>query len=259
LKRPAASPGGPGAADPPERLDAALVQRGLVESRARAQALIRAGMVRVDGQPAQRADERVRAGDEVALLQPSRYVGRGGDKLHGALEDLAVDPAGRVCLDAGASTGGFTDVLLQQGAQLVYAVDVGYGQLDWRLRQDKRVVVMERTNIRYLTGVGSTAPDLVVADLSFISLRKVVPALVRLLTPGADMVLLVKPQFELGPGRVGKGGIVRAEEDRESAVTGFIEWATGEGLTYLARAESRVRGARGNQETFVHLRTKGAG
>jgi 23S rRNA (cytidine1920-2'-O)/16S rRNA (cytidine1409-2'-O)-methyltransferase len=181
-------------------------------------------------------------------------VGRGGEKLSGALEDLGVDPYGRVCLDAGASTGGFTDALLQRGARLVYAVDVGYGQLAWRLRQDERVVVIERTNIRDLAGLDGPAPELAVGDLSFISLRQVVPAIRRLMVPSAELLLLLKPQFELGRGRVGKGGIVRSQDDREEALSGFTEWARGEGLEVVATAPSRVVGAKGNQEYFVHLR-----
>jgi 23S rRNA (cytidine1920-2'-O)/16S rRNA (cytidine1409-2'-O)-methyltransferase len=239
---------------PALRLDQALVERGLVESRQKAQALIRAGEVRLDGERAERADQRVAPGAAVEVRAAPRFVGRGGEKLSGALEDLGVDPYGRVCLDAGASTGGFTDALLQRGARLVYAVDVGYGQLAWRLRQDERVVVMERTNIRDLAGLDGPAPELAVGDLSFISLRQVVPAIRRLMVPSAELLLLLKPQFELGRGRVGKGGIVRSQDDREEALSGFTEWARGEGLEVVATAPSRVVGAKGNQEYFVHLR-----
>ena len=175
--------------------------------------------------------------------------------MSGALEDLGVDPAGRVCLDAGASTGGFTDALLQRGARVVYAVDVGYGQLAWRLRQDERVVVMERTNIRDLARLDGPPPELAVGDLSFISLRQVLPAIRRLLIPEAELLMLLKPQFELGRGRVGKGGVVRSQEDRDEALSGFTAWAAAEGLEVLGSAPSRVVGAKGNQEYFVHMKT----
>jgi 23S rRNA (cytidine1920-2'-O)/16S rRNA (cytidine1409-2'-O)-methyltransferase len=236
------------------RLDQALVDRGLVESRQRAQMLIRAGEVRLDGVVADQADQRVAPDAEVEVAARPRYVGRGGEKLAGGLDDLGVDPGGRVCLDAGASTGGFTDALLQRGARQVYAIDVGYGQLAWRLRQDERVVVIERTNIRDLASLEGPTPDLAVGDLSFISLRLVVPAIRRLITPAGEILVLLKPQFELGRGRVGKGGVVRSQDDRDEALTSFTEWAASEGLTVLGTAASRVAGAKGNQEYFVHMR-----
>jgi 23S rRNA (cytidine1920-2'-O)/16S rRNA (cytidine1409-2'-O)-methyltransferase len=238
------------------RLDQALVERGLVESRQKAQALIRAGQVRLNGVVAEQADQRVAEGADVELAARSRFVGRGGEKLTGALDDLGVDPGGRVCLDAGASTGGFTDALLQRGARLVYAIDVGYGQLAWRLRQDERVVVIERTNIRHLAALEGPAPDLAVGDLSFISLRLVVPAIRRLLAPGGEILVLLKPQFELGRGRVGKGGVVRSQDDRDEALSSFITWAADEGLKLLGTVASHVVGAKGNQEYFVHLRAR---
>jgi 23S rRNA (cytidine1920-2'-O)/16S rRNA (cytidine1409-2'-O)-methyltransferase len=244
-------------ASPALRLDQALVAQGLVESRQKAQALIRAGQVRLDGRAAERADQPVASGAAVELLAGPRFVGRGGEKLSGALEDLGIDPGGRICLDAGASTGGFTDALLQAGARLVYAVDVGYGQLAWRLRQDERVMVMERTNIRRLHVLGGPAPDLAVADLSFISLRQVIPPLRRLLAPGAEILVLLKPQFELGRGRVARGGIVRSQLDREEALTGFTDWAVAERLEVTGTVPSRVTGAKGNQEYFVHMRDHG--
>ena len=240
-----------------QRLDQALVERGLVESRQRAQALISAGQVRLDGVVANQADQRVPDAAAVEVASRSRFVGRGGEKLNGALDDLSVDPNGRVCLDAGASTGGFTDALLQRGARLVYAIDVGYGQLAWRLRQDERVVVMERTNIRDLKTLEGATPDLAVGDLSFISLRLVVPAIGRLLAPGGEMLMLLKPQFELGKGRVGKGGVVRSQDDRDEALAAFTGWAVAEGLTVLGTAASHVVGAKGNQEYFVHMRADG--
>ena len=242
---------------PAVRLDQALVAQGLVESRQKAQALIRAGQVRLDGKPAERADQPVASGAAVELLARPRFVGRGGEKLSGALEDLGLDPRGRVCLDAGASTGGFTDALLQGGARLVYAVDVGYGQLAWRLRQDERVVVMERTNIRNLASLAGPAPDLAVGDLSFISLRQVIPAMRRLLAPDAELLVLLKPQFELGRVRVARGGIVRSQADREEALAGFTTWVVAEGLEVVSTVASRVVGAKGNQEYFVHMRAHG--
>jgi 23S rRNA (cytidine1920-2'-O)/16S rRNA (cytidine1409-2'-O)-methyltransferase len=239
------------------RLDQAMVDGRLVESRQKAQALIRAGQVRIDGVVAEQADQRVTAGAQVELAERPRFVGRGGEKLSGALEDLGVDPGGHVCLDAGASTGGFTDALLQRGARLVYAIDVGYGQLAWRLRQDERVVVIERTNIRDLATLPGPTPDLAVGDLSFISLRLVVPAIRRLMAPGGEILVLLKPQFELGRGRVGKGGVVRSQDDRDEALSSFTAWASEAGLKVLGTAASQVIGAKGNQEYFVHLRADG--
>lgn len=240
------------------RLDQLLVDRGLVDSRARAQALVRAGVVRVGGRRAERTDERVATEADVEVATGPRFVGRGGEKLAGAIDDLGLVVAGRTVLDAGASTGGFTDALLQAGAEHVYAVDVGYGQLDWRLRQDDRVSVLERTNIRDLDTLSGPAPDLVVADLSFISLRTVLPAISALATAGADLVLLFKPQFEVGRGRVGKGGVVRDDAVREDALRDFLAWAKAAGYQALGEAPSRIRGAKGNQETFVRLRNPSA-
>jgi len=240
------------------RLDQALVERGLVPSRQKAQALIRAGQVRLDSRPVDRVDLRVDDTARLEVMSQPRYVSRGGDKLRGALDALAVAARDRVCLDAGASTGGFTDVLLQDGARMVYAVDVGYGQLDWRLRQDERVVVMERTNIRDVAELPGPAPTLAVGDLSFISLQRVVPAIRSLLGPAAEMVLLLKPQFQVGRDRVGKGGIVRDEETRQDALAEFTAWAVDAGLAVVASVDSTVAGARGNREIFVHLREAGA-
>ncbi|HXA42576.1 MAG TPA: TlyA family RNA methyltransferase [Candidatus Solibacter sp.] len=239
------------------RLDQALVERGLVETRQKAQALIRAGHVRLDGELAEKADQRVTDRSALEVKAQSRFVGRGGEKLDGALDDLGVDVIGRVCLDAGASTGGFTDALLQRGARLVYAVDVGYGQLAWKLRQDERVVVLERTNIRDLQSLPGPLPDLAVGDLSFISLRQVVPSIRGLLAPHGELVMMLKPQFEVGRGRVGKGGVVRDQADRDEAVRAFGEWAASTGLTVLATAAARITGAKGNQEYFLHMRADG--
>ncbi|HEY8740718.1 MAG TPA: TlyA family RNA methyltransferase [Candidatus Dormibacteraeota bacterium] len=236
------------------RLDQALVERGLVASRQKAQALIRAGMVRLDSRPVDRVDVRVGAGARLEVMAQPRFVSRGGDKLRGALDLLAVSADGRVCLDAGASTGGFTDVLLQDGARLVYAVDVGYGQLDWRLRQDDRVVVMERTNIRDVLRLPGETPDLAVGDLSFTALKRVVPAIRRLLAAPYELVLLLKPQFEVGRERIGKGGIVRDPRARQDALDAFTAWAVADGLEVVCSVDSPLAGARGNREIFVHLR-----
>jgi 23S rRNA (cytidine1920-2'-O)/16S rRNA (cytidine1409-2'-O)-methyltransferase len=236
------------------RLDQALVERGLVASRQKAQALIRAGMVRLDSRPVDRVDLKVAEAAQLEVMSQPRFVSRGGEKLRGALDVLGVSARGRVCLDAGASTGGFTDVLLQDGARLVYAVDVGYGQLDWRLRQDERVVVMERTNIRDIAALPGAVPDLAVGDLSFTALHRVVPSIRALLAQPAELVLLLKPQFEVGRDRVGKGGIVRDPRARQDALEAFEAWAAEEGLAVVATTDSPIAGARGNREIFVHLR-----
>jgi 23S rRNA (cytidine1920-2'-O)/16S rRNA (cytidine1409-2'-O)-methyltransferase len=225
-----------------------------VPSRQKAQALIRAGQVRLDSRPVDRVDLRVDPTAQLEVMAQPRYVSRGGEKLRGALDALGLDVHDRVCLDAGASTGGFTDVLLQDGARMVYAVDVGYGQLDWKLRQDERVVVMERTNIRELSALPGPAPTLAVGDLSFISLQRVVPAIRALLAPPGEMVLLLKPQFQVGRERIGKGGIVRDEGTRQDALAEFKSWAAEAGLEVIASIDSNLHGARGNREIFVHLR-----
>ena len=204
------------------RLDTELVRRGLAASRTEAQAAVDAGLVTVGGRPAAKASTMVADSEPVALAAPPRrFVSRGGDKLDAALDRFGVDPSGVDALDAGASTGGFTDVLLRRGAARVAAVDVGYGQLAWSLREDPRVTVLERTNVRDLTpGRLPFAPGLVVADLSFISLRLTLPALAGVAAPAAAFVLLVKPQFEVGPARVGSGGVVRDPEAWQDALDG---------------------------------------
>jgi 23S rRNA (cytidine1920-2'-O)/16S rRNA (cytidine1409-2'-O)-methyltransferase len=237
------------------RLDERLVADGLAESRAKAQALVMSGVVAVDGAVIDKPGTRIAPASAVELrASGSRFVSRGGDKLAGALDDLGVDPAGLACLDLGASTGGFTDCLLQRGAARVYAVDVGYGQLDAKLRGDPRVVVLERTNARALTPEQISEPiDLVVADLAFISLRLVVPALAAV-APAAQWLLLVKPQFEVGREQVGKGGVVRDDGLRASAVDAVRDACRELGWTEIARVDSRVHGPKGNREIFLHLR-----
>lgn len=235
------------------RLDQLLVERALAPSRERAQALILAGVVRVGGAVADRAALPVRI-DAVITVDPGpRFVSRGGDKLDGALADFGVDADGAVALDVGASTGGFTDRLLQGGARRVYAIDVGHGQLDWRLRTDPRVMSREGVNAR----MGFALPesvDLVVADLSFISLAVALPPVFVHLRDGGDVIALVKPQFEAGRAAVGRGGIVRDPVARAGAVVAVAERFTAAGVGCVAIAPSRVAGREGNREIFVHAR-----
>ena len=238
------------------RLDVALVDRGLAASRERARALIMAGQVRVDGQVTSKAGATVKPGASIELDVPDHpYVSRGGVKLAHALDDFGVDPAGRKALDVGASTGGFTDVLLQRGAARVIALDVGHGQLDWRLRTDARVDVHERVNARALTAADVPhAVDLVTIDVSFISLGLILPALPPFLTPGADVIALVKPQFEAGREEVGKHGIVTDPAVHESVLARVTAEAQSTGFSRVAMAPSAITGATGNQEFFLHLR-----
>jgi len=238
------------------RLDQALVAQGLVPSRQRAQAMVRAGLVRVAGAVADRPDQMVDAGVSIDLDRVKTYVSRGGEKLAAALDSFGLDPAGRVCLDVGASTGGFTDLLLQRGAAGVIAVDVGYGQLAWSLRQDPRVTVLERVNIRHLDRLPVPA-DLAVIDVSFISLRLVLPRVRDLLSPPGDVVALVKPQFEVGKGAVGKGGIVRDPEQHRQVVRELRKFAEDAGYVVVAELPSPILGAKGNREFLLHLRRHG--
>jgi len=236
-----------------DRLDERLVSEGLAESRTQAQALVRAGRVLVDDVPHDKPGVRVAEGATLRVRGGRPYVSRGGSKLAGALEDLGVEPSGLRCLDVGASTGGFTDCLLQAGAPSVVAVDVGYGLLDVRLREDARVRVLERCNARYLEAeqVGGEV-DLVVMDVSFISARLMLPSLARV-APRARWLLMVKPQFEVGRGRVGKGGVVRDDALRAEAVDSVAEAARALGFEERARADSRLAGPKGNREVFLLL------
>jgi 23S rRNA (cytidine1920-2'-O)/16S rRNA (cytidine1409-2'-O)-methyltransferase len=238
-----------------ERLDLLLVERGLAKSRERAQALLLAGAVRVDGRPAAKAGEKVSVTAELTVIAPDHpYVGRGGVKLEGALSRFSIDPAGRTVLDIGASTGGFTDCLLQRGARRVYALDVGSGQLDWSLRNDPRVVVLEGRNARHLQPADlPEKAEMAVVDVSFISLRLVLPPLPALLVPGADVVALVKPQFEVGRKDVGPGGIVRAAALHRSAIRTVAEAAHGAGFVVRGACPSPITGMEGNREFFLHL------
>lgn len=243
----------------PVRLDALLVERGLAASRERAKELIESGAVLVDGIPAAKAAARVRPDRDIRLAAADHpWVGRGALKLLGVLEPFGIDPTGRTCADLGASTGGFTEVLLHRGAARVYAIDVGRGQLAWKLRNDPRVVVMEGVNARHLQSLPEPI-DLVVGDLSFISLALILPAVHRLLRPGGEAVILVKPQFEAGRDAVSKGGRVRSEDARTEAIFTVRAAATGLGFEVLGAMDSSVAGAKaGNVEHFLHLRRLGA-
>ena len=238
-----------------ERLDSLLVQRGLVGSREEAARRIMAGEVLVDEVVVTKAGTRVGAEHGLRLkVRSATYVSRGGVKIAGAFEHFAIGIEGRVGIDVGASTGGFTDYLLSRGARKVYAIDVGYGQLDWRLRQDERVVVLERTNIRYLTPETlDEGSDLAVVDVSFISLRLVLQPVQALLAPGGDIVALIKPQFEVGKGKVGKGGVVRSPEEHHRVIEEVQHAAREMGLEPHGVVESPLLGPKGNKEFFVHL------
>jgi len=235
-----------------------MVERGLVATRERARALILAGQVTVNGQVVDKAGAPVSPDAAVALVAPEHpYVGRGGVKLAGALDAFRIDPSGRAALDVGASTGGFTDVLLRRGAASVVALDVGHGQLDWRLRNDPRVIVRERVNARALTADDVPHPvDLVTIDVSFISLRHILPALPPFLLPGADIVALVKPQFEAGRDEVGRHGIVSDPAIHDAVVARVTEAADALGLMRIAVAAASITGATGNQEFFLHLKAR---
>jgi 23S rRNA (cytidine1920-2'-O)/16S rRNA (cytidine1409-2'-O)-methyltransferase len=240
------------------RLDVLLVERGLAASRERAQAILLAGQVRVNGARVEKAGSQVATDARIEIAgETLRYASRGGPKLEGALEDFGVDPRDRICLDIGSSTGGFTDCLLQRGARKVYAVDVSIDQLDWKLRQDPRVVRIER-NARYLQ-IGDIAepPSLIVADVSFISVTKVLPAMVAIAPAGANFLILIKPQFELEKRDVGKGGIVRDANLREKAVERVRAAVAEAGLEIVGVQPSRLTGAEGNQEYFLHARRRG--
>ena len=231
-----------------KRLDVLLVERGLAESRAQAQALVMAGLVHGYEKPGQQVDESA----ELSVERRPSYVSRGGEKLAHALDELGLDPAGRDCLDVGASTGGFTDVLLRRGAARVIALDVGYGQLHPRLRDDPRVVVLERTNARAL-GELPFAPQLVVCDVSFISVRVALPPALRLAARGWQALVLVKPQFEAGRADVGKGGVVRDPVVRARVVREVAEAALGWGARVAGVVDSGLPGPKGNRELFLHL------
>lgn len=237
------------------RLDLTLVARGLSPSREKAQRAIMAGLVYVAGQKAEKAGQQVAEDAEIELRGGDKYVGRGGLKLEGALDHFHIPVEGRVGLDVGASTGGFTDCLLQRGATKVYAIDVGHGQLDWKLRNDPRVIVREGVNARHLTAADlGESVSLCVADVSFISLTLILPALFALLAADADMVMLIKPQFELTPDKVGRGGVVREPAYHEEAVTRIRSFVEAAGRQWLGVIPSPIKGREGNTEFLAYLK-----
>ena len=238
-----------------KRLDVLLVEQGYADSRSKAQAIIMSGLVYVDGQ---KADKPGMSFDETLPLEvrgaTCPYVSRGGLKLEKALRDFGVDPTGYVCSDSGASTGGFTDCLLQQGASKVFAIDVGYGQLDWKIRSDPRVVVMERTNVRYVTPEQLGEPlDLSVIDVSFISLKIVLPVVKTFLKPSGQVLCLIKPQFEAGKDKVGKKGVVREPAVHKEVLDMFVALADELEFNILGLTFSPVKGPEGNIEFLAHL------
>jgi 23S rRNA (cytidine1920-2'-O)/16S rRNA (cytidine1409-2'-O)-methyltransferase len=248
-----------------QRLDTLLVELNLCTSRALAQRLIQAGEVTVDGRVIDKAGTEVDTIAQIKIKEKLRFVSRGGEKLAKALEYFHISVAGRICLDAGISTGGFTDCLLQAGAKLVYGVDVGYGQVDWKLRNDSRVILLERTNIRHLTpeSLYKNSPnslddfaDFIVVDVSFISVTKILPALWQLSQPPREMVLLVKPQFEVGKNRVGKKGVVRDSNDHADAIYQVLQTAINLGWQYLGLTWSPITGPAGNVEYLLWLAIK---
>ena len=240
------------------RLDVLIVERGLAPSREKAQAMLLAGNVLVNGQKAEKPGTQIATDSQIEIIgETLRYASRGGLKLEGALEDFAVSPQGKICLDVGSSTGGFTDCLLQNGALRVYAVDVSADQLDWKLRKDPRVIAIER-NARYLRVEDiAEKPALVTMDVSFISVTKVLPSVVPVTAAGADFLILVKPQFELEKREVGKGGIVRDPQLHQKAIERVTAAAVELSLEILGVRPSHLTGAEGNQEFFLHARARG--
>ena len=237
------------------RLDQLVFDRGLTESREKAKTTIMSGLVFVNGQRADKPGMPVSQDARIEVRgDPLPFVSRGGFKLYKALQVFPIDPSGKVCIDCGASTGGFTDVLLQHGAAKVYAVDVGYGQLAWKLRSDERVVNLERTNLRYITDEQITEKlDLAVMDVSFISIRLVLPAVMRLLKDRADIVCLIKPQFEAGREEVGKKGVIRDEEVHREVVQSILDFAPTIGLSVIGLDYSPIKGPEGNIEYICHM------
>jgi 23S rRNA (cytidine1920-2'-O)/16S rRNA (cytidine1409-2'-O)-methyltransferase len=241
---------------PKVRLDRLLVEKGLASSQEKARALIYAGMVRVNQIPAVKPGKTFDPGLPLEVKQPEHpFVGRGGVKLEKALADFRIEVRGKTAFDVGASTGGFTHCLLLRGIKKVYALDVGYGQLAWEIRQDSRVKVMERKNVRFLTlsDIGEQA-DLIVVDTSFISLTLVIPPLIPILKDHGEIIALVKPQFEVGKGKVGKGGVVRKEEDQRIILENLAFSFQKLGLSVLGTVESPIKGAKGNREFFIYLK-----
>jgi 23S rRNA (cytidine1920-2'-O)/16S rRNA (cytidine1409-2'-O)-methyltransferase len=240
-----------------ERLDKLLVERQLVGSREEGRGRILAGEVLVDERPVTKAGTLIDEDAEIRLKRVAPYVSRGGLKLEKALQEFSIAVEGKVALDVGASTGGFTDCLLAHGARQVFAVDVGYGQLDWKLRNDRRVLVLEKRNIRYLKATDLPClADLATIDVSFISLRLVLPQVLTLLIPAGQIVALIKPQFEVGKGKVGKGGVVRSQHEHVRVIDEIKSAAAALGLTAEQVIESPLLGPKGNKEFFIHLTRK---
>ena len=238
-----------------QRLDLLLLERGLVDSREEGRRRILAGDVLVNDQAVTKAGSAIDARAAIRLKARSRYVSRGGFKLEKALSEFAVDVNGKTALDVGAATGGFTDCLLAHGAARVIAVDVGYGQLDWKLRKDPRVTVLEKTNIRYLEPDALPGPaELASIDVSFISLKLVLPRLKLLLSPRHEVIALIKPQFEVGKGKVGKGGVVRSSQEHERVIAAMTTAAIEQGYHVVGVIESPLLGPKGNKEFLMHLR-----
>ena len=237
-----------------QRLDKLLVERGLVESREKGQRLVLAGQVLVNGQMLTKAGHAVKDDVELSIKEQERFVSRGGGKLQGALDHFPIQVAGKDCMDVGASTGGFTDCLLQHGAARVIALDVGKGQLHWKLRQDERVTVLDKVNARYLTPeMLPFAPHLITVDVAFISLTRILPAAIAVMAAGAELVTLIKPQFEAGREQVGKGGVVRDETVRQQVVETIRQFGESElGLTWHGVCDSPVRGPAGNVEFVAY-------
>jgi 23S rRNA (cytidine1920-2'-O)/16S rRNA (cytidine1409-2'-O)-methyltransferase len=252
-----------------DRVDIVLVERGMVSSREKARALIMAGKVTVEGKSVTKPGIQIKVDAQVSVEgETSPYVSRGGEKIEGALRAFGIDPKGMIVMDVGASTGGFTDCILQKGAKRVYAIDVGYGQLAWRLQKDPRVISLERRNIRYLPREEvPEETDLIVIDTSFISVEKFLPHLLGFLKRGGAILSLIKPQFEVGKGEVGKGGVVRDKALHEKVIDRISNFSRGLGLTVLGVTESPLLGPKGNREFFIYLKkengthgqTEGAG
>jgi 23S rRNA (cytidine1920-2'-O)/16S rRNA (cytidine1409-2'-O)-methyltransferase len=241
---------------PKSRIDQLLVARGVCATREKAQRAIMAGRVTVSGQKAEKPGLQVPEDALIEIRGDEKYVSRGGHKLEAALDRFLIAVSGKVCLDIGASTGGFTDCLLQRGALRVHAIDVGHGQLDWRLRKDPRVIVREGVNARYLSAADiGEAAQVCVIDVSFISLTLILPAAFALLTEAADMVVLIKPQFEVSPAKVGRGGIVRDPAFRAEAIEKIWRFVEAKGKSWLGLIESPLPGREGNIEFLAHLRT----
>jgi len=238
-----------------KRLDILIVEKGFAESRQRARAMIMAGKILVNDYPVEKPGSQVPASADIVLRSDDiPYVSRGGIKLASALAEFRIDPTGFVCLDVGASTGGFTDCLLQKGAKSVISVDVGYGQLAWKLRNDPRVLVMERRNIRNLSPDAVPDPvDLVVIDVSFISLKIVVPSILKFMRQDAAIIALIKPQFEVGKGMVGKGGVVRDPAQHDAVIRDLSSFFNHRNLVVRSVIPSPIKGPKGNKEFFTHL------